>query len=69
MRAIKNIESKINQLTPDLIEELDNYLDYLINKRSIKKSKKLTQDWAGGLKGDNYNSIDLQKKALDWRQK
>ena len=69
MRTIKNIETKINQLTPDLINELDNYLDYLINKRSIKKSRKLTQDWAGGLKGESYNSIDLQKKALDWRQK
>ena len=69
MRAIKNIETKINQLTPELINELDNYLDYLINKRSIKKSRKLTQNWAGGLKGENHNSIDLQKKALDWRQK
>jgi len=68
MRTIKNIETKIKQLTPDLIEELDNYLDYLINKRAAKKSKKLSQDWAGGLKGENYNSVDLQKKALDWRQ-
>ena len=69
MRSIKNIESKINQLTPDLIDELDHYLDYLINRRTSKKSKKLTQNWAGGLKGENYNSIELQKKALDWRQK
>jgi hypothetical protein len=64
---LKNIESKINQLTPDLIDELDNYLNYLINKQETKKSGKLTQNWAGGLKGENYNSIDLQKKALDWR--
>jgi hypothetical protein len=69
MKAIKNIETKINQLTPDLINELDHYLDYLINKRASKKPGKLTQDWAGGLKGENYNSIGLQKKALDWRQK
>ncbi len=69
MRAIKKIETKINQLTPDLINELDNYLDYLINKRSIKKLGKLTQNWAGGLKGENFNSVDLQKKALEWRQK
>ena len=69
MRAIKNIETKINQLTPDLINELENYLDYLINKRTTKKPGKLTQNWAGGLKGENYNSIELQKKALDWRKK
>ena len=69
MKTIKSIEAKINQLTPGLMDELDHYLDYLINKRTIKKSDKLNQNWAGGLKGENYNSIDLQKKALDWRQK
>lgn len=69
MKAIKNIESKINQLTPSLIGELDRYLDYLINKRIVRKSKRLKQDWAGGLKDINMTSIELQKKALDWRQK
>jgi hypothetical protein len=69
MRSIKSIETKINKLTPDLIDELDHYLDYLINRKSSRRTKKLTQNWAGGLKGENYKSIDLQKKALDWRQK
>ena len=50
MKAIKRIETKINQLTPGLIDELDHYLDYLINKRVIRKKRKLTQDWAVGLK-------------------
>ncbi len=69
MRAIENIEKKINQLSPGMIEELDQYLDYLINKKTTKKPQKLTQNWAGGLKGEKYNSVELQKKALDWRQK
>jgi hypothetical protein len=69
MRSIKSIETKINKLTPDLIDELDHYLDYLINRKSSRRTKKLTQNWAGGLKGENFNSVDLQKKALDWRQK
>jgi len=69
MKAIKDIELKINKLTPALIEELDHYLNYLLNKRTSNKPGKLTQDWAGGLKGKNYTSIELQKKALDWRQK
>jgi Protein of unknown function (DUF2281) len=69
MRAIKNIETKINQLTPGLIGELDHYLDYLINKRVVRMPKKLKQDWAGGLKDIKMNSIELQKLALDWRQK
>lgn len=67
MRVIKDIESKVHQLTPDLIEELNSYLDFLVDKKKKKKSGKLTQNWAGGLKGVESNSIDLQKKAIDWR--
>ena len=61
MNSIKNIETKINQLTPGLIDELDHYLDYLINKKVARKPRKLIQDWAGGLKDENISSIDLQK--------
>lgn len=69
MKAIKEIEYKIHQLSPGLIEELDGYLDYLISKKDTKKQKKLKQDWAGGLKDIKMTAIELQKKALDWRQK
>ena len=69
MKALKNIEYKISQLSPGLIGELDHYLDYLISKNSDHKPGKLKQDWAGGLKDIQMSAIDLQKKALDWRQK
>jgi hypothetical protein len=69
MRAIQNIEAKISQLSQGLIGELDHYLDYLINKRVVHRPKKLKQDWAGGLKEIKMSAIDLQKIALDWRQK
>jgi hypothetical protein len=59
---IQNIETKISQLSPGLIGELDHYLDYLINKRVTQKQKKLKQDWAGGLKEIKMSAIDLQKK-------
>lgn len=68
MRAIKNIETKISQLSPGLMVELDHYLDYLINKMVTHRPKKLRQDWAGALKDMKMSSIELQKKALDWRQ-
>lgn len=67
MRAIKTVETKINRLTPAMIEELNHYLDYLINKRIVQKSKKLKQDWAGGLKDIKMSSVELQKSALNWR--
>ncbi|MDP2113915.1 MAG: DUF2281 domain-containing protein [Bacteroidota bacterium] len=69
MRALKNIETKISQLSPELIGELDHYLDYLINKKVTHRQRKLRQDWAGGLNDTKISAIDLQKKALEWRQK
>ncbi|MEX0812211.1 MAG: DUF2281 domain-containing protein [Chitinophagales bacterium] len=69
MKALKNIEKKISQLSPGLIEELDHYLDYLINKQTPNQSRELKQDWAGDLKDTGYTSKELQKKSLDWRQK
>jgi hypothetical protein len=69
MKVIKEIETKISKLSPGLMGELDHYLDYLINKRKIKNPKKLRQDWAGGLKDIMVSALELQKKALDWRQK
>jgi len=69
MRAIQDIETKISQLTPGLIGELDHFLDYLINKRVVQSPRKLKQDWAGGLKDITMSSLELQKKALDWSQK
>lgn len=67
MKAIKTIEAKINQLTPEMIGELEQFLDYLINKRTDGKPGKLKQDWAGGLKDIKMTSIELQKSALNWR--
>jgi len=69
MRVIKDLETKISKLSPGLIRELDRYVDYLINKRVTHKPRGLKQDWAGGLKDINISSLELQKKALDWRQK
>ena len=69
MKAIKEIEAKISRLSPGLIDELEHFLDQLINKNKTHQSGKLRQDWAGGLKDIKMSSIDLQKKALEWRQK
>lgn len=69
MRVIKDIETKISQLTPGLIGELDLYLDNLVQKQNFRNPRKLSQDWAGDLKDVKISSIELQKKALDWRQK
>jgi hypothetical protein len=69
MKAINTLESKINQLSPASVNELDHYLDYLLNKKVVKKQRKLKQNWAGGLKDIKMSALELQKKALEWRIK
>jgi len=69
MKTMSTIESKVNQLPPELVEELNRYLDYLMSKRIDRESKKLTQNWAGGLHDIKMSATELQKKALVWRGK
>lgn len=72
MNSLKTIERKISQLPPNLVVKLDNYLDFLLSQKTVKKDTKvLTQTWAGGLKEykKKYTSIELQKLALEWRIK
>lgn len=69
MKTIKEIEKKIHQLPPDLIDELEHFIDQLIDKKRIHQERKLNQNWAGGLKDIDMSALELQKKALEWRQK
>lgn len=63
------IEQKIKELPPELKHEVEDFVDFLIEKKMAKRGKKLRQDWAGALSDfrDQYTSLELQKKSLDWR--
>jgi mRNA-degrading endonuclease RelE of RelBE toxin-antitoxin system len=66
---MENIEEIIRKLPPELQREVKDFVDFLIEKRARKQGVKLRQDWAGALKDyrDKYSSLELQKKALEWR--
>jgi hypothetical protein len=60
----------VSQLPPDLQQEVYDFAEFLVNTRVKKPTQKyLRLDWAGGLKEfrDQYTSLELQKKALEWR--
>ena len=63
------IEQKIKELPPELQHEVEDFIEFLIEKRMAKHGKKLRQDWAGALSDfrDKYTSLELQKKSLYWR--
>ncbi len=71
MTKIQAIEKKISELPPSAFGELELFIDSLLNRRKKRPSGKLKQDWAGALKElkGEFTSLELQKKALEWRKK
>jgi hypothetical protein len=63
------IVEMIKELPPELQQEVEDFVQFLIEKRARKPGRKLRQDWAGALRDyrDRYTSLELQKKALEWR--
>jgi hypothetical protein len=63
------IGEMIKELPPELQQEVEDFVQFLIEKRVRKPGRKLRQDWAGALRDyrDRYTSLELQKKALEWR--
>jgi len=64
---MQTLSESIDNLTPDLQRKFFDYIDELTKNRK-KKQKKLSLNWAGGLKEykDQFISLELQKKSLDW---
>ncbi len=66
---MKTIEEMLKELPSELQQEVLDFIEFLNEKRARKYGKKLRQDWAGALKDyrDQYTSLELQKRALQWR--
>lgn len=66
---MSKIDDMVKQLPPDLLQEVEDFIEFLLDKRYRKPATKLRQDWAGELKEfrNKYTSLELQKKALEWR--
>lgn len=66
---MKSLEERIKELPADLQKEVADFVEFLLEKRARKRGRKLRQDWAGALSDyrDEYTSLELQKKAMEWR--
>ena len=67
--ATKPLIELVQELPPDVQAEVRDFVEFLLLKRTRKPAMKLRQDWAGALRDvrDQYTSLELQRKALDWR--
>ena len=66
---MSDIEDIAKNLPPDLQIQVRNFMVHLLEKRNHKRRSILRQDWAGTLMSarTTYTSLELQKKALEWR--
>jgi len=50
-------------------QQVQDYIEFLLEKRLKKPRGKPTFEWAGALKDlrDQYTSVELQHRISDWR--
>jgi hypothetical protein len=65
---MKTLEETIKELPPELQQEVQDFARFLLETKLRPKRSKLRMSWAGGLSEfrDRFNSLELQKKALEW---
>jgi len=63
------LEKKISTLPHELNREVEDFVEFLIEKRLKRPKGRPTFSWAGSLKElrDEYTSVELQHKVLQWR--
>ncbi len=68
-RQLRPIEELVRELPPESQAEVRDFVEFLIEKRKRKAAGKLRQNWAGALSdhSEQYTSLELQQKALEWR--
>ena len=67
--AVRTLEELVQELSPDLRAEVRDFVEFLLTKRDRCANKTLRQDWAGALRDcrEQYTSLELQHRALEWR--
>lgn len=60
---MESVELKLRKLPRDLKNEVEDYVDFLLEKKCKKNSRKPSLSWIGGLREfkDQYTALELQK--------
>ena len=68
-KPTRSLDEMVKELPPRLQQEVKDFAQFLIERRVRPKRDRLTMAWAGGLREfrDQFTSLELQKKALEWR--
>jgi hypothetical protein len=65
---MKTLEEIIRDLPEDLRQQVQDFAEFLLQKRTRRKGGKLRLTWVGALREyrDQFTSLDLQQRALQW---
>jgi len=65
---IKSLNDIVKKLPPESQDEVFSFAKRLLQKQLKSSKKRIDISWAGALKEykDQYTSLDLQRKALEW---
>lgn len=66
---MERLEKLLKELPPDLQQQVEDYVQFLLARRGRKQGRKLRQDWGGALHEyrRKYTALELQKLSLEWR--
>lgn len=67
----KTLEEMMAELPPEVLQEITDFASFLWHQYAPQKKsspRKLKLDWKGGLSDlkDQFTSVELQHKALEW---
>ena len=68
MEEARPLEDLVRDLPPEIQEEVKDFVEFLLEKRVRKSQGQLKLDWRGALRDlrDQYTSVELQHKVLEW---
>jgi len=66
---VEPIEERVKRLPPELRQEVEDFMEFLLARRVKRPAARPRFTWAGALKDlkDQYTSVDLQHKIARWR--
>lgn len=66
---MKSLNEIIKRLPPEYEQEVQDFIEFIIEKRAKKSRGKPKFDWAGTLKDlrNKYTSVELQHKIIELR--
>ena len=69
MTVEEQITDKVRRLPEDKQLKVLSFVEAIAVDIREEPKRRLSLDWSGGLREykDRYTSVDLQKKAMDWR--